>query len=133
MNFEQDLGGQEELQSLWDKYYAECHGIIYMIDSTDHERLEESWLAFDKMIQNEQLIGLPLLVACNKQDLPDCMTVPDIKKKFNKSAANIGVRNCMATATSALTGEGVHEGIYWMKECVESNSSKRPPKESRIS
>ena len=33
-----DLGGQEELQSLWDKYYAECHAIIYMIDSTDRQR-----------------------------------------------------------------------------------------------
>ena len=124
---------QQELQSLWDKYYAECHGIIYMIDSTDQERLEESWIAFDKMIQNEQLLGLPLLVACNKQDLNDCMTVPEIKKEFNKSAAKIGVRNCMATATSALTGEGVHEGINWMKECVEANSNKRPPKEYRIS
>lgn len=85
-----DLGGQEELQTLWDKYYAESHAIIYMIDSSDKERLEESWKAFDKMIQNEQLIGLPLLVSCNKQDLDDCLTVPDIKKVFNKSATNIG-------------------------------------------
>ena len=128
-----DLGGQEELQSLWDKYYAESHGIIYMIDSSDRERLEESWLAFDKMIQNEQLTGLPLLVACNKQDLDDCMNVPEIKRMFNKSASNMGFRNCMATATSALTGEGVHEGIQWMKECVEMNSANRPPKESHIS
>ena len=45
----------------------------------------------------------------------------------------LGIRNCMATATSALTGEGVHEGIAWMKDCVEANSSKRPPKESKIS
>uniref|UniRef100_A0A8C5W423 ARF related protein 1 n=1 Tax=Microcebus murinus TaxID=30608 RepID=A0A8C5W423_MICMU len=41
-----DLGGQEELQSLWDKYYAECHGVIYVIDSTDEERLVESKQAF---------------------------------------------------------------------------------------
>ncbi|XP_042085529.1 ADP-ribosylation factor-related protein 1 isoform X3 [Ovis aries] len=41
-----DLGGQEELQSLWDKYYAECHGVIYVIDSTDEERLSESKQAF---------------------------------------------------------------------------------------
>lgn len=86
----QDLGGQEELQTLWDKYYSESHGIIYMIDSTDRNRLEESWKAFDKMIQNEQLVGLPLLVSCNKQDLDDCMSVPEIKKVFNKSATNIG-------------------------------------------
>lgn len=61
-----------------------------MIDSTDRQRLEESWKAFDKMIENEQLDGLPLLVSCNKQDLDDCMSVPEIKKVFNKSAANIG-------------------------------------------
>ena len=128
-----DLGGQTELQSLWDKYYAECHGVIYMIDSTDKERLEESWRAFDKMIQNEQLKGLPLLVACNKQDLDECLTVPEIKKQFNKSSSHIGARNCMATATSALTGEGVHEGINWMRECVENNSVNRPPKDARIS
>ncbi|XP_034808006.2 ADP-ribosylation factor-related protein 1 isoform X4 [Pan paniscus] len=42
-----DLGGQEELQSLWDKYYAECHGVIYVIDSTDEERLAESKQAFE--------------------------------------------------------------------------------------
>jgi ADP-ribosylation factor related protein 1 len=88
-----DLGGQEELQSLWDKYYAESHAIIYMIDSCDRERLEESWVAFDKMIVNEQLVGLPLLVACNKQDLDGCMTVPEIKRVFNKSASNMGKEN----------------------------------------
>jgi ADP-ribosylation factor related protein 1 len=128
-----DLGGQEELQSLWDKYYAECHAIIYVIDSTDRERLEESWLAFDKMIQNEQLVGLPLLVTCNKQDLDNCMNVPEIKKQFNKSSSAIGIRNCMVTATSALTGDGIHEGITWIKECVEANSVKRPPRETKIS
>lgn len=54
-----DLGGQTELQSLWDKvtishhtmhfvnlynfqYYAESHAIIYIVDSNDRERIEES-------------------------------------------------------------------------------------------
>ena len=129
-----DLGGQEELQSLWDKYYAESHAIIYMIDSTDRQRLEESWQAFDKMIKNEQLDGLPLLVACNKQDLVESrMSVPDIKKQFNKSSAHIGVRNCMVTSVSALTGEGVHEGINWIKECIEANKANKPAVETTIS
>ncbi|WAR23619.1 ARFRP-like protein [Mya arenaria] len=41
-----DLGGQEELQSLWDKYYAESHAIIYVVDSSDKERIDESKEAF---------------------------------------------------------------------------------------
>lgn len=114
-------------------FYSVAHGIIYMIDSTDRERLEESWQTFDKMIKSEQLEGLPLLVACNKQDLADCMTVAEIKRVFNKSENSIGFRNCMATATSALRGEGVHEGIKWIQECVETNSTSRPPKVTRIS
>ncbi|CAL8089541.1 unnamed protein product [Calicophoron daubneyi] len=64
-----DLGGQEELQSLWDKYYSESHGIIYVIDSADVDRFDESRLAFDKMIRNPTLEGVPLLILANKQDL----------------------------------------------------------------
>lgn len=37
-----DLGGQEELQSLWDKYYAESHAVIFVVDSSDRERIPES-------------------------------------------------------------------------------------------
>ena len=89
-----DLGGQEELQALWDKYYAgndifiswsflifcintniyflllECHAIIYTVDSNDRERIQESKKSFDAMIVNENLSGVPLLVLANKQDLP---------------------------------------------------------------
>ena len=65
-----DLGGQEELQALWDKYYAECHAIIYTVDSNDRDRIQESKKSFDAMIVNENLNGVPLLVLANKQDLP---------------------------------------------------------------
>lgn len=30
------------------QYYAECHGVIYVIDSTDEERLSESKRAFGR-------------------------------------------------------------------------------------
>ena len=43
-----DLGGQTELQSLWDKYYQESHAIIYVVDSHDRERMEESKAVFGK-------------------------------------------------------------------------------------
>ncbi|XP_063152982.1 ADP-ribosylation factor-related protein 1 isoform X5 [Candoia aspera] len=73
-----DLGGQEELQSLWDKYYAESHGVIYIIDSTDEERLSESKQAFEKMVTNEILEGVPLLVLANKQDIEVYCLAPPV-------------------------------------------------------
>lgn len=30
-----DIGGQQALRSLWSKYYASCHAIVFVVDSTD--------------------------------------------------------------------------------------------------
>ncbi|XP_060926165.1 ADP-ribosylation factor-related protein 1 isoform X1 [Limanda limanda] len=155
-----DLGGQDELQSLWDKcemrqrhpdtntllqtgdkfllkiltqqcYYAESHGIIYVIDSTDEERLTESKEAFEKMINSEVLDGVPLLVLANKQDVANCLSVPDIKTAFSDCAPKIGKRDCLVQPCTALTGDGVNEGIEWMVKCVVRNIHK-PPRQKDI-
>uniref|UniRef100_A0A8C2NV35 ADP-ribosylation factor-related protein 1 n=2 Tax=Capra hircus TaxID=9925 RepID=A0A8C2NV35_CAPHI len=126
-----DLGGQEELQSLWDKYYAECHGVIYVIDSTDEERLSESKQAFEKMVTSEALDGVPILVLANKQDVETCLSIPDIKTAFSDCASKIGRRDCLTQACSALTGKGVREGIEWMVKCVVRNVH-RPPRQRDI-
>ena len=142
-----DLGGQEELQSLWDKYYEECHAVIYVVDSGDRERVEESKAAFDKMIKNETIKGIPLLVAANKQDLADCMGVREVKHLFENNAEVRHYRGCplilknalfqelnsrelMTLATSGLTGEGVEEGIEWVADTALRNSGLRPPHEA---
>ncbi|XP_044754896.1 ADP-ribosylation factor-related protein 1 [Coccinella septempunctata] len=123
-----DLGGQAELQSLWDKYYAESHAIIYIVDSSDRERIDESKETFDKVIASENLKGVPLLVLANKQDIPECMGVREVKPIFNKNAQLIGKRDCMVMPVSALTGEGVDDGIKWLVDCIKRNSFLRPPR-----
>jgi len=123
-----DLGGQEELQSLWDKYYAESHAVIFVVDAFDRDRIDESKKVFDKMIQSELLKGVPLLVLANKQDLPDCMGVREVKPIFNENAHLIGQRDCMVMPVSALTGDGVDEGIKWLVQCIQRNSILRPPR-----
>uniref|UniRef100_A0A182Q701 ADP-ribosylation factor-related protein 1 n=1 Tax=Anopheles farauti TaxID=69004 RepID=A0A182Q701_9DIPT len=123
-----DLGGQQELQSLWDKYYSESHAVIYVVDSNDRVRMNESKEVFDRMISNEYLSGIPLLVLANKQDLPDCMGVREIKPVFQEAGHLIGRRDCLVMPVSALTGEGVDEGIKWLVESIKRNSIVRPPK-----
>ncbi len=41
--------------------------MIYVVDTSDRERIPESKQAFLKMIHNENVRGVPLLVAANKQ------------------------------------------------------------------
>lgn len=56
------------------------------------------------MIASENLQGIPLLVLANKQDIPDCMGVREVKPIFNKNAHLIGRRDCMVMPVSALNG-----------------------------
>lgn len=126
-----DLGGQEEIQSLWDKYYTECHGIIYVIDASDLQRLEESHKCFEKMIISCELDSAPLLVLANKQDKPGAVQADSVKEVFNRSAGKIGKRDCMLHEISALTGSGISEGLDWMLQCVKRNHY-RPPRDKEI-
>ncbi|XP_030895457.1 ADP-ribosylation factor-related protein 1 isoform X3 [Leptonychotes weddellii] len=113
------------------EYYAECHGVIYVIDSTDEERLSESKRAFEKMVTSEALDGVPILVLANKQDVETCLSIPDIKTAFSDCTSKIGRRDCLTQACSALTGKGVREGIEWMVKCVVRNVH-RPPRQRDI-
>ncbi|VDP68534.1 unnamed protein product [Schistosoma curassoni] len=99
-----DLGGQEELQSLWDKYYAESNGVIYVVDSADRDRFDESKDAFDKMIRNPVLEGVPLLVLANKQDMQSASHLSEINKVFYDSLRLVGQRQCTFHGVSALNG-----------------------------
>ncbi|KAI1295574.1 ADP-ribosylation factor-related protein 1 [Halotydeus destructor] len=125
-----DLGGQEELQALWDKYYMESHGVIYIVDSSDIERIEESKAAFDKMIANETLAGVPLLLVANKQDVPEALSLIRIKEIYKSSTQLIGGRDFHSVAASALRGDGINESIEWMVQCIKRNSTARPPRNS---
>ncbi|KAF5307950.1 hypothetical protein FQR65_LT06517 [Abscondita terminalis] len=128
-----DLGGQSELQSLWDKYYAESHAIIYIVDSSDRERIPDSKETFDKMIANENLQGIPLLVLANKQDIPDCMGVRDVKPIFNKNTHLIGKRDCMVMPISALTGFNPAFNMATIKQAInEAVERVRMPTPMRL-
>lgn len=119
-----DLGGQEDLQTLWDKYYSECHGVIYVIDSCDPENLAISAQTFRKVILHPDLYGVPLLILANKQDRFDSLPLTEVEAAFDTSVHSIGDRDCRIQRVSALKGEGVSEGIEWLSRRVQDNASR---------
>ncbi|KAK3749701.1 hypothetical protein QZH41_014974 [Actinostola sp. cb2023] len=138
-----DLGGQQELRTLWDKcttptlpyhsqYFEECHGVIYVIDCTDEKRLEESHSAFDEALQHEFLKGAPLLVLANKQDVTGSLAADKIQSVFHPESAIVDQRDYFIQPTSALNGDGIESGILWIAEQVKQNLD-RPPRPKDIS
>ncbi|KAI9159541.1 ADP-ribosylation factor protein 3 [Blastocladiella emersonii ATCC 22665] len=122
-----DLGGQQELHSIWEKYYSEAHAVIFVVDSTDVARLEAVKATFDKMITNDALEGLPVLMLANKQDLPGAMRVEQIKEIFNHIALQMGARDSKVLPCVALTGSGVRDAVDWLFVRIQHNRAGRPP------
>ncbi|XP_003389585.1 PREDICTED: ADP-ribosylation factor-related protein 1-like [Amphimedon queenslandica] len=119
-----DLGGQQDLQTLWNEYYAECHGVVYMIDSCDRHALQISAETFNRVIHHADLDGAPLLILANKQDREDALPLTEVESAFDTSVESIGNRDCRIQRVSALRGEGVFEGIEWLAQRVKEKPNR---------
>ena len=68
-----DVGGQSVLRKIWEKYFTQCHGIIYVLDGADQIRFDEVRETLSKMYDKEGnmedvLKDLPVLFLINKSD-----------------------------------------------------------------
>lgn len=52
-----DLGGQVSLRGIWEKYYDQCHALIFVIDSNDQIHLEEAKQTFGFFENNEIILN----------------------------------------------------------------------------
>lgn len=52
------MSGHDRYRSLWEHYYKDCHGIIFIIDSTDKLRLVVAKEELDMLLQHPDLIGI---------------------------------------------------------------------------
>ena len=64
-----DIGGQKAIRPYWKNYYENTDGLVFVVDSSDEERLNECVEELNSLLTEENLQKVPLLVYANKQDL----------------------------------------------------------------
>ena len=107
-----DVGGKVQIRPLWRHYYADTHGIIFMVDANDRENIEEAREALQQILAEEELKDTVLLIVSNKIDIPGAMTVPEVTDRLGLQS--LKDRNWHIQATSLINGEGVSEGLDWL-------------------
>ena len=73
-----DVSGQIKMRTIWQHYYADANGLIFVVDSTDIDRLGEVKLALQAVLEHPHIRQIPLLVLVNKQDLPGALSAEDL-------------------------------------------------------
>lgn len=107
-----DIGGQREIRPYWSNYFENTDALVYVIDSSDRRRLEESGKELAELLPEDKLGGIPCLVFANKQDLMHASTAPEISEALGLEG--IQDRIWQIQACSAKTGEGLQEGMEWL-------------------
>lgn len=99
-----DIGGQKAIRPYWKNYYDNTDGLVFVVDSSDEERLNECIEELNALLVEEGLVKVPLLVYANKQDLQFALEAEEILTQLKLS--DIENRTWNIQACSALTKEG---------------------------
>ncbi len=83
-----------------------------MIDSADRKRFDETGEELSELLAEEKLIGVPVLIFANKQDLMNSARASEIAEGLNLHT--IRDRAWHIQACSAVNGEGVKDGLAWV-------------------
>ncbi|KAJ3192823.1 ADP-ribosylation factor protein 3 [Irineochytrium annulatum] len=90
---------------------------IYVIDSSDKRRLEETGMELNQLLEEAKLANVPVLVFANKQDLQSALPGDEIAIGLNLNS--IRDRKWHIRPCSAVSGEGVSEGMEWVSSLVD--------------
>jgi small GTP-binding protein len=112
-----DVGGQDKLRPLWRHYYQGSHALVFVVDSSDAERLDEARDELHKALRDTTLAKVPLLVFSNKIDLPRAVPADQLVDRLE--LRDVKDRLWYVQASSATNGQGVYEGMEWLAKQLE--------------
>eukprot|EP01017_Pseudomicrothorax_dubius_P013595 TRINITY_DN1605_c0_g1_i3.p1 TRINITY_DN1605_c0_g1~~TRINITY_DN1605_c0_g1_i3.p1 ORF type:complete len:181 (-),score=59.32 TRINITY_DN1605_c0_g1_i3:9-551(-) len=110
-----DVGGQDKIRLLWRHYFQNTQGLIFVVDSSDRERVELAKEELHKMLGEEELRDAVVLVFANKQDL-GVMSVAEVTEKLGLHT--LRGREWYIQGTCALSGDGLYDGLDWLSKTV---------------
>ncbi|KAG1924500.1 ADP-ribosylation factor-like protein 1 [Pimephales promelas] len=102
-----DLGGQTSIRPYWRCYYSNTDAVIYVVDSSDRDRMGISKSELVAMLEEEELKKAILVVFANKQDMEQAMTPTEVANSLGLPA--LKDRKWQIFKTSATKGTGLDE------------------------
>lgn len=123
-----DVGGHEKLRPLWKSYMRRTDGLVFVVDSSEGERLEEAKAELQRVCRAPENQGVPVLVLANKQDLPQAASELEVEKALGlhelRPASQLHTQGC-----SAVDGQGLQMGLEKLYEMIlkrkKTNRSSR--------
>ena len=117
-----------QIRPLWRHYYQNTQGVIFVVDSNDRDRIDDSKdyehsakEELNRMLAEDELRDAVLLVFANKQDLPNAMKVQEVTERLGLN--KLRNRQWYIQGCSAPTGDGLYEGLDWLSNTLSKRQT----------
>jgi signal recognition particle receptor subunit beta len=112
-----DIGGSERYDKTWE-FYSNSDALLYVIDGTDgKERLLVALDALSNLLRLEDLQGIPLCIAINKQDLDGCWDIDEVRRMIEEEEELSSLRERLVGKTWKVEGTSGVEGTQSFQHC----------------
>ena len=102
---------------MWRHYYTNTQALVLVVDSQDHERIKEARDELGRMLNEDELRDIPVLVLANKQDLKNAYSGEQVRKEIDLDSLQ---RETNCFETSAITGQGLSEAFDWLAKIMNN-------------
>jgi len=117
-----DIGGHESVRDSWKEYFVGANAIVFVVDSSDRNRMSEARKELNSLLRNEDLKDIPILVFGNKTDIAGALNynelraeleLPDTMLSSNTSKQDRPLKLVMASVKQNF---GLRLGFKWLAE-----------------
>lgn len=118
-----DVGGQDHLRALWHHYFENVDGLVFVVDSTDSNRLHIARNELEGIYHHDLMKSVPLIVLANKQDDDNALSGENIATKLNLLAwpeDSYYIIPCCA-----ITGDGLTEAFTTLAKMIRTRQKAR--------
>ena len=121
-----DMGGHEAARRLWQNYFANVDGIVYIVDAADPTRFSESRRELTNLLANDALQTVPFMVLGNKIDRDGAVSRDILKQELGLhnlttgADGNVpdGIRPLELFMCSVVRRSGYIDGFKWLNKFV---------------
>ncbi|XP_047571856.1 ADP-ribosylation factor-like protein 13A [Lutra lutra] len=120
-----DLNGDMKGREIWPNYYAQAHGLVFVLDSSDLGRMQEVKIIMTHLLADKRVAGKPLLLLANKQDKKDALLPCDIieylllERLVNENKSLCRVEPCSAIKNlQKRNHQPIIEGLRWLLAAI---------------